>query len=259
MKGKTTMNSTSLDGRVAVVTGASQGIGKGIAVKLAKRGATVVVVDINSDAAARVARECGGSSRAIELDVSDRQAVDRAMDKVISDLGKIDILVNNAGINRDGMLHKMTDEMWDAVIAVDLSAVFYFCRKVGSHMRENQYGRICNVASASWMGNIGQTNYAAAKGGVVSLTRSISKELAFKNVTANAICPGFIETQMTTELKEIPSRSGFANLYDEQVAKVPLRRAGSPEDVANLVAFLVSDDASYLTGEVINIGGGYKL
>ncbi|VEI13621.1 SDR family oxidoreductase [Trueperella bialowiezensis] len=253
------MSSIRLDGRVAVVTGASQGIGKGIALKLAQRGATVVVVDINGDAAAQVAQECGGSSRAIGLDVSDREAVDKAMDHVIADFGKIDILVNNAGINRDGMLHKMTDEMWDSVIAVDLSAVFYFCRKVGAHMRTNEYGRICNVASASWMGNIGQTNYAAAKGGVVSLTRSISKELAFKNVTANAICPGFIETQMTTELKDVPSRAGFENLYEEQVAKVPLRRAGTPEDVANLVAFLVSDDASYLTGEVINIGGGYKL
>ncbi len=258
LKGKN-MSSILLDGKVAVVTGASQGIGEGIALKLAERGASVIVVDINEEAAKAVARNCGGQSKAIRLDVSDRQAVDAAMDSVIAEFGRIDILVNNAGINRDGMLHKMTDEMWDSVIAVDLSSVFYMCRKVGSHMRENAYGRICNVASASWMGNIGQTNYAAAKGGVVSLTRSISKELAFKNITANAICPGFIETSMTSELRNIPSRSGFENLYEEQVAKVPLRRAGEPADVANLVAFLVSDDASYLTGEVINIGGGYKL
>ena len=118
-------------------------------------------------------------------------------------------------------------------------------------MRTNGYGRIVNVASASWMGNIGQTNYAAAKGGVVSLTRSISKELAFKNVTANAICPGFILTEMT---KAIPEK-----IFNEQLTKIPLGRAGDPEDVANLVAFLASDDAAYLTGEVINIGGGYKL
>lgn len=253
------MDSISLNGRVAVVTGASQGIGKGIALKLAQRGATVVVVDINGEAAKVVAEQCGGKSRSIALNVADREAVDAAIEQVIAELGKIDILVNNAGINRDGMLHKMTDEMWDVVLAVDLSAVFYLCRKVGAHMRENQYGRICNVASESWQGNVGQTNYAAAKGGVVSLTRSISKELGFKNVTANAIAPGFIETDMTCKLKEIPSRAGFENLYEEQVAKVSLKRAGKPEDVANLVAFLVSDDAAYLTGETIRIGGGYKL
>lgn len=253
------MDSILLTDRVAVVTGASQGIGKGIALKLAQRGAKVVVADIDEKAAEETASQCGGDSMAIALNVADRKAVDAAMDQVIAKYGKIDILVNNAGINRDGMMHKMTDEMWDAVIAVDLSAVFYLCRKVGAHMRENQYGRICNVASESWMGNIGQTNYAAAKGGVVSLTRSISKELGFKNVTVNSIAPGFIETPMTTALKEVPSRAGNENLYEDQVAKIPLRRAGKPEDVANLVAFLVSDDASYLTGENIRIGGGYKL
>ncbi|MCI5826289.1 MAG: SDR family oxidoreductase [Arcanobacterium sp.] len=253
------MSCCPLEGRVAVVTGASQGIGRGIALKLAQRGARVVALDINRELAQETADLCGNDALAFEVNVADREAVDAVIDEALETTGKIDILVNNAGINRDGMLHKMTDEMWDSVIAVDLSGVFYLCRKVGTHMRANGYGRICNVASASWMGNIGQTNYAAAKGGVVSLTRSISKELAFKGITANAICPGFIETAMTSALRDIPSRAGFENLYEEQVAKVPLRRAGEPEDVANLVAFLVSDDASYLTGEVINIGGGYKL
>jgi Dehydrogenases with different specificities (related to short-chain alcohol dehydrogenases) len=245
------MNDTSFAGKLAIVTGASRGIGRGIALKLASRGAKVVVIDVNRDAAEGTAKECGNDSVALALDVSDRTAVDEAVSQIIKDHGSIHVLVNNAGINRDAMLHKMTDDQWDQVIAVDLSAVFYTCRAVGTHMRQNGYGRIVNVASASWMGNIGQTNYAAAKGGVVSLTRSISKELAFKNVTANAICPGFIETDMTRGMPE--------NLFAAQLEKIPLRRIGKPEDVANLVAFLASDDASYLTGEVINIGGGYKL
>ncbi|ALC07113.1 3-oxoacyl-[acyl-carrier-protein] reductase [Corynebacterium deserti GIMN1.010] len=238
-------------GKNAIVTGASRGIGRGIALKLAERGARVVVADVNLEAAQETAEVCGNGSFAIALDVSNADAVRQTVADLIQKLEKVDILVNNAGINRDAMLHKMTDAEWDSVLAVDLSGVFYMCREVGTHMRTNQYGRIVNVASASWMGNIGQTNYAAAKGGVVSLTRSISKELAFKNVTANAICPGFILTEMT---KAIPEK-----IFNQQLERIPLGRAGEPEDVANLVAFLASDDASYLTGEVINIGGGYKL
>lgn len=238
-------------GKNAIVTGASRGIGRGIALKLAERGARVVVADVNLEAAQETAEACGNGSFAIALDVSNADAVRQTVADLIQKLEKLDILVNNAGINRDAMLHKMTDAEWDSVLAVDLSGVFYMCREVGTHMRTNQYGRVVNVASASWMGNIGQTNYAAAKGGVVSLTKSISKELAFKNVTANAICPGFILTEMT---KAIPEK-----IFNQQLERIPLGRAGEPEDVANLVAFLASDDASYLTGEVINIGGGYKL
>lgn len=238
-------------GKNAIVTGASRGIGRGIALKLASRGARVVVADVNLEAAQETAEACGNDSFAIALDVSNADAVRNTVAELVEKLEKIDILVNNAGINRDAMLHKMTDDQWDSVLSVDLSGVFYMCREIGTHMRTNQYGRIVNIASASWMGNIGQTNYAAAKGGVVSLTRSISKELAFKNVTANAICPGFILTEMT---KAIPEK-----IFNEQLERIPLGRAGEPEDVANLVAFLASDDSSYLTGEVINIGGGYKL
>lgn len=245
------MNYLPFAGKNAIVTGASRGIGRGIALKLAERGARVVVADVNLEAAQETAEACGNGSFAITLDVSNADAVRQTVADLIQKLEKVDILVNNAGINRDAMLHKMTDAEWDSVLAVDLSGVFYMCREVGAHMRTNQYGRIVNVASASWMGNIGQTNYAAAKGGVVSLTRSISKELAFKNVTANAICPGFILTEMT---KAIPEK-----IFNQQLERIPLGRAGEPEDVANLVAFLASDDASYLTGEVINIGGGYKL
>lgn len=245
------MTYTPFEGKNAIVTGASRGIGRGIALKLAERGARVVVADVNFEAAQETAELCGKDSLAISLDVADAEAVRTSVANLTQKLGTIDILVNNAGINRDAMLHKMTDDQWDSVLNVDLSGVFYMCREVGTHMRTNEYGRIINVASASWMGNIGQTNYAAAKGGVVSLTRSISKELAFKNVTANAICPGFILTDMTEALPE--------KIFNDQLDKIPLGRAGEPEDVANLVAFLASDDSSYLTGEVINIGGGYKL
>lgn len=245
------MSCKPLEKRIAIVTGGSQGIGKGIALELASRGATIIVADINEDEAKSTAAECGNESVGIKLDVSNRQAVDDAIESLVDRFGQIHILVNNAGINRDAMLHKMTDEQWDSVIAVDLSGVFYTCRAVGTHMRSHAYGRIVNVASASWMGNIGQTNYAAAKGGVVSLTRSISKELAFKNVTANAVCPGFILTDMTRSMPE--------KIFNAQLEKIPLRRVGEPVDVARVVAFLASDDSAYVTGEVINIGGGYKL
>lgn len=240
-----------LAGRCAVVTGAARGIGRGIALKLADRGAKVVVVDLDQAAADLVADECGNDSFGVALDVSDPDGVDTLVERLIEENGQIHILVNNAGINQDSMLHKMTNRQWDSVISIDLSAVFYFCRAIGSHMRGKEYGRIVNVASASWMGNVGQTNYAAAKGGVVSLTRSIAKELAFKNVTANAVCPGFIETDMT---KAMPEES-----FNMMMSKIPLRRIGQPEDVANLVAFLASDDAAYLTGEVVTIGGGFRL
>ena len=244
-------DTTSLTSRVALVTGAARGIGRGIALELARRGARVVVADVNVEAAEATAAEAGNDSYGIALDVSDREAVDTAVADIVERCGKIDILVNNAGINRDAMLWKMTDEEWDTVIAVDLSGVFYTCRAVGAHMRGNKYGRIVNVSSASWMGNIGQTNYAAAKAGVVGLTRSISKELARAQITANAVCPGFIETDMTRGMPE--------HLYAAQLEKIPLQRAGQPEDVARVVAFLSSDDSAYVTGEVINIGGGYKL
>ncbi|WP_175956347.1 3-oxoacyl-ACP reductase FabG [Schaalia sp. Marseille-Q2122] len=243
--------SSQLQGKCAIVTGAGRGIGRGIALELAQRGAQVLVVDMDGEAAAATAEQCGGGASGYQLDVSDVHAVNEFVASMIEAHGQIHILVNNAGINRDAMLHKMTDEQWDSVLAVDLSAVFYFCRAVGTHMREHSYGRIVNIASASWMGNIGQTNYAAAKGGVVSLTRSIAKELAFKNVTANAVCPGFIETEMTLSMPE--------EAFNAMLAKIPLRRIGHPEDVARVVAFLSSDDAAYVTGEVLTVGGGFRL
>jgi 3-oxoacyl-[acyl-carrier protein] reductase/2-hydroxycyclohexanecarboxyl-CoA dehydrogenase len=188
---------------------------------------------------------------AAPLDVSDPARCDALVARAVDQLGQLDILVNNAGINRDAMLHKMSDEQWSQVIAVDLTGVFYLTRASARAMRESGYGRIINISSASWLGNIGQSNYAAAKAGVVGLTRTAARELARAQVTANVICPGFIDTDMTRSLPE--------HIYRAQLEKIPLGRAGSPQDVANVVAFLASDSASYITGEIINVGGGYTI
>jgi NAD(P)-dependent dehydrogenase (short-subunit alcohol dehydrogenase family) len=237
--------------RIAVVTGAGRGIGEGIARRLAEDDAIVVCADVVEENAAKVAAACGGSSYGVALDVSDSAACDALIAQVVETHGRVDILVNNAGINRDAMLHKMTDEAWHQVIAVDLSGEFFLGRAAARVMRTQKSGRIINISSASWMGNIGQANYAAAKAGVVGLTRTMAKELARSGVTVNALCPGFIETEMT---RGIPPE-----IYEAQLKKIPLGRVGTPTDVGNLVAFLASDDASYITGEVINIGGGYQI
>ena len=161
-------------------------------------------------------------------------------------------MVNNAGINRDGMLHKMTKENWDLVIAVDLTGCFYGTREAMKYMRNKGYGRIINISSGSWLGNLGQANYAAAKAGVVGLTKTAAREGARKGVTCNAICPGFIETDMTLKLKEV--NDGAA--WDSMMSRIPMGYAGKPSDVGNMVAFLASDEAAYVTAEVINVGGG---
>lgn len=240
-----------LDQKAAIVTGAGRGIGEGIARKLAADGATVVCADVNLEDAQRVAEECGGASSAVHLNVTDPEACEAAVNGVSERLGRLDILVNNAGINRDAMLHKMTDQQWNEVIAVDLNGVFYMTRAASRIMRAAGSGRIINISSASWLGNIGQANYAAAKAGVVGLTKTAARELARYQVTANAICPGFIDTTMT---RGIPDQ-----IRQQQLDKIPLGRAGQPSDVAAVVAFLASDEAGYVTGEVINVGGGYVL
>jgi 3-oxoacyl-[acyl-carrier protein] reductase/2-hydroxycyclohexanecarboxyl-CoA dehydrogenase len=240
-----------LESKVAIVTGAGRGIGEGIARRLADEGATVACGDLNLDDAAGVAKECGHGAFAERLDVSSAPDCDAFVKLVADRLGQLDILVNNAGINRDAMLHKMTDEQWHQVIAVDLTGVFFMTRAAARIMRAAGSGRIINISSASWMGNVGQANYAAAKAGVIGLSRTAAKELARTQVTVNAICPGFIDTTMTRGIPE-PIR-------EQQLAKIPLGRAGQPADVAAVVAFLASDDAAYITGEVINVGGGYII
>ena len=240
-----------LTGKVAIVTGAGRGIGEGIARKLAKDGAIVVCADVNETDATRVASSLSPAGIGVRLDVSIASECDAVVQNVHGRYGRLDILVNNAGINRDAMLHKMTDEQWHQVIAVDLTGVFFMTRAASRIMRAAGSGRIVNISSASWMGNIGQANYAAAKAGVVGLSRTAARELARSQVTVNAICPGFIDTVMTRSIPDV--------IRQQQVAKIPLGRAGEPADVAALVAFLASDEAGYITGEVINVGGGYVL
>lgn len=237
--------------RTAIVTGAGRGIGRAIAKKLAATGAVVYCVDVRQEDLAETEQLCGGRGRSVVLDVTDREAVDGLVDQVIHERSQLDVCVNNAGINRDALLHKMTDDQWSQVLMVDLNAVFYLTRAAARAMRTQGAGRIVNISSASWLGNFGQANYAAAKAGVVGLTLTAARELGRYQVTANAICPGFIDTDMTRALP--------ADIHEAQIAKIPLGRPGRPEDVADLVAFLASDNAGYITGEIINIGGGYRI
>ena len=243
-----------LKDKVAIVTGAGRGLGRGIALKLGREGAKVAVADVIEANAQSVAKEicaAGGKAIGARADISIKPEVEALFAKVVAELGPIDILVNNAGINRDAALHKMTDEQWDKVIAVNLTGTFYCLRLAAQQMRERGYGRIVNIASMSWLGNFGQSNYAAAKAGVVGLTKTAARELAKKGVTVNAICPGFIDTEMT---RGVPS-----SVWDQMIAKIWTGKVGSPEDVGNVVAFLASDEAAYVTGEVINVSGGMVL
>lgn len=244
----------SLNGKSAIVTGSGRGIGKAIAIKLAELGAAVTICDISEEIASATVNEL--RERGLDVDyfvinVADTEAARNLIETTVEKRGKLDILVNNAGINRDGMLHKMERNQWDDVISVNLTGTYNTMQPASIKMREQTFGRIINISSASWLGNVGQANYAASKAGVVGLTKTAARELARYNVTVNAICPGFIDTDMTRGVPE--------KVWDLMVSKIPMGRAGDPEDVANLIAFLASDTASYITGEVINVGGGMVL
>jgi 3-oxoacyl-[acyl-carrier protein] reductase len=240
-----------IKGRVALVTGAGQGIGKAIALKLATYGATVVINDINKKAeetAAEIVKE-GGKSMAIIADVSSAKDVERMIKETLEVYGQIDILVNNAGITRDSLLMRMEEDSWDKVLEIDLKSVFLCSRAIIRQMLRQRYGRIINIASiVGQIGNAGQTNYAAAKAGVIGFSRALAKEVAAKGITVNAIAPGFIETEMTKKLNE--------QQRQELAKNIPMGSLGSPEDVAGAALFLASDAARYLTGQVITIDGG---
>jgi 3-oxoacyl-[acyl-carrier protein] reductase len=245
----------TLTGRKAVVTGAGSGIGREVALRFSAAGAAVAVCDVVKEAADRVAAEIAGAgrqARAYAIDVSDFAAVQRLCEQVAADLGGIDILVNNAGITRDNLLLRMTEEEFDRVIAVNLKGAFSFTKACFRGMMKSRWGRIINIASViGQMGNAGQANYAAAKAGVIGLTKSAAKELASRNITVNAVAPGYIATAMTEKLD--------AAARDAYIAAIPLKRVGTPEDVANVCLFLASELASYVTGQVIRIDGGLLM
>jgi 3-oxoacyl-[acyl-carrier protein] reductase len=246
-----------LEGKVSLVTGASRGIGRAIALKLASLGSSVAVNYVAIEASNKADADnvvesvirLGGEAMSVEADIRNGAAVKAMVEQVTDKWGKIDILVNNAGINRDTLLLRMSDDAWDDVINTNLRGA-YLCTKFAvRHMMRQEWGRIISISSVvGRVGNAGQSNYAAAKGGIIAFTKSIAREMSSRNITANAVAPGFIVTEMTNKLP--PERR------ESMLAMIPLQRLGQPEDVAELVGFLATDRAGYITGQVITIDGG---
>lgn len=241
-----------LSGQVALVTGASQGLGKSMAIELARNGARVACVARNADKLAQTVAEItaiGGQAEAFACDVKSRESVDKVVDGVADNWGRLDILVNNAGVTRDTLLPRMTDDEWDDVLTTNLRGAFLFARAASRHMMRARYGRIINISSVSGlMGNAGQTNYSASKAGLIGFSRSLSRELAGRKVTVNCVAPGFIESEMTQVLGPV--------IIEEAKKRIPAKRLGTPEDVSACVVFLASAAASYVTGQVLTVDGG---
>jgi len=244
-----------LAGKVALVTGAAQGIGKAVALLLARNGAHIVVSDINLEKAEETAKEIesiGSKAIAIKVDVANLKDVERMVESILEKFGKIDILVNNAGITRDKLILRMTEEDWDAVLNVNLKGTFNCTKAVVRHMAKQRSGKIVSIASVvGEMGNAGQVNYSASKAGVIGLTKTIAREFAQRRINVNAIAPGYIETPMTEVLPE--------KVKEELKRLIPMERLGKPEDVAEAVLFLVSEDSNYITGQVLNVNGGIYM
>jgi len=245
-----------LDGKTAVVTGASRGIGRAVALQLAKEGANVVVNFSGSEQkAAQVVEEIqglGAQAIAVQANISDSESVQQLMNASLEQFGSIDILVNNAGITRDNLLMRMKEDEWDDVINTNLKGVFLCTKVVTRQMMKQRAGRIINISSiVGVMGNAGQANYVAAKAGVIGLTKTVARELASRNILVNAIAPGFITTEMTETLPE--------DVKSSMLSQIPLAKLGQPEDIAKAVVFLASDDASYMTGQTLHIDGGMYM
>jgi 3-oxoacyl-[acyl-carrier protein] reductase len=245
-----------LSGKVALITGSARGIGRAVAERFCAEGATIVVNDVGSDAGARETlaslEASGGRGTGEMFDVSDASQVDAAVKNIVDAHGRIDILVNNAGITRDNLLLRMSEEEFDAVLRVNLKGTYLLTKAVTRHMMKQRIGRVVNISSVvGMMGNAGQSNYAAAKAGIIGFTKATARELAARNITVNAIAPGFIRTAMTAALPEAVQK-GF-------MAQIPLGRFAEPQEVAELALFLASDAAAYITGQVIGINGGMYM
>lgn len=245
----------SLKGKIALVTGAAQGIGRDIALGLAADGAEVAICDVNLEAARKTAADIeakGRKSLALKANVASSADVTAMIDQVVEKFGRIDILVNNAGITRDGLILRMKDEDWDLVLSINLKGAFLCTKSALKYMTKQRSGTIINIASiVGAMGNAGQANYVASKAGLIGLTKTIAREYSNRNVTANAVAPGFIDTAMTQALTE--------QVRTDLAKQIPLGRLGSSEDVANAVRFLASPSAAYITGQVIHVNGGMYM
>ncbi|KUO94707.1 beta-ketoacyl-ACP reductase [Ferroacidibacillus organovorans] len=249
---------TRKDGRVAMVTGSARGIGAATAIRLAADGAAVAVIDLHEKSCQETVeaiRAGGGQAIGIGCDVSQAESVKAAVEQVVSAFGRLDILVNNAGLTRDNLLFKMTDEDWDVVMSVHLRGSFLCSREAQKHMVQNRYGKIVNLSSTSALGNRGQANYAAAKAGLQGFTKTLAIELGPFNINVNAVAPGFIDTDMTRQTAARIGLDPEENIR-RAIEAIPLRRVGVPSDIANVISFLTSDEASYVTGQVLYVNGG---